>query len=106
MVRGAAFGVALALCAGSSVLLAADGNPGAGKPLYDKYCASCHGKGGKGIGTLPDLSDARYISGRTDAQLIEKITNGGKGSGMPAWGTILSEPQRHDVLAYIRTLAK
>jgi len=44
-----------------------------GKPVYDRHCASCHGKTGKGIGTLPDLSDARYMAGRTDAQLLEKI---------------------------------
>ncbi len=78
----------------------------AGKTLYDKHCSACHGKSGKGIGTLPNLSDARYMTGRTDAQLLEKIAKGGQGSGMPAWEKILSEQQRHDLLAYIRTLAK
>lgn len=86
------------------VAIAAD--PAAGKTLYEKHCVACHGKAGKGIGTLPNLSDAAYMAGRTDAQLLEKITKGGQGSGMPAWEKILSESQRHDVLAYIRTLAK
>jgi mono/diheme cytochrome c family protein len=85
---------------------AADGNPKTGRTIYDKHCIACHGKTGKGIGTLPDLSDPATLAGRADAQLFDKITNGGRGSGMPAWGSVLSEQQRWDVLAYIKTLAK
>ncbi len=87
-----------------AVAVAAD--PAAGKTIYEKHCVSCHGKTGKGIGTLPNLSDARYMAGRTDAQLLEKTAKGGQGTGMPAWEKILSEAQRGDVLAYIRALAK
>ena len=86
--------------------LAADGNTKTGKGIYEKLCLKCHGKTGKGIGTLPDLSDARYMASRTDAQLLDKITHGGRGSGMPAWEKILSEQERQDVLAYIRTLSR
>jgi cytochrome c oxidase cbb3-type subunit 3 len=85
---------------------AAEGNPKAGRAIYDKHCIACHGKTGKGIGTLPDLSNAATLAGRSDAQLFDKITNGGRGSGMPAWGSVLSEQQRWDVLAYIKTLAR
>jgi len=85
---------------------AAEGNPNAGRAIYDKHCIACHGKTGKGIGTLPDLSDPRALAGRSDAQLFDKITNGGRGSGMPAWGGVLSEQQRWDALAYIKTLAR
>jgi len=90
----------------ASPAAAADGNAKTGRALYDKHCVACHGKTGKGVGTLPNLSDARVMAGRTDAQLFDKITNGGRGSGMPAWGGVLSEQQRWDVLAYIKTLAK
>ncbi|HUJ79909.1 MAG TPA: cytochrome c [Nitrospiria bacterium] len=85
---------------------AADGNPKTGREIYDKHCVACHGKTGKGIGTLPDLSDPKTLAARTDAQLFDKITNGGRGSGMPAWGRVLSEQQRWDVLAYMKTLAR
>jgi mono/diheme cytochrome c family protein len=84
----------------------ADGDPKAGKTIYEKRCVPCHGNTGKGIGTLPNLSDGRYMATRTDAQLFDKITHGGRGSGMPAWEKILSEPERWDVLAYIRTLSQ
>jgi cbb3-type cytochrome c oxidase subunit III len=96
----------LLLMAWPTAAAAAEGGATAGKTLYEKHCSACHGKTGKGIGTLPNLSDARYMAGRTDAQLLEKIAKGGQGSGMPAWEKILSEQQRHDLLAYIRTLAK
>ncbi|MBI3621344.1 MAG: cytochrome c [Nitrospirae bacterium] len=98
--------IGLAGLAPASPATAADGNAKAGKAIYEKHCIACHGKTGKGIGTLPNLSDPRTLAGRPDAQLFEKITNGGQGSGMPAWGGVLSEPQRWDVLAYIKTLAK
>jgi mono/diheme cytochrome c family protein len=90
----------------SSPAVAADGNPKTGRTIYDKHCTACHGKSGKGIGTLPDLSDPATLAGRSDAQLFDKITNGGRGSGMPAWGSVLSEQQRWDVLAYMKTLAR
>jgi mono/diheme cytochrome c family protein len=107
---GAVIGAILWLLAGSPGAMAAppppDGDAAAGKGIYDKYCASCHGRGGKGIGTLPNLSDGRYMAGRTDVQLLDKIAKGGQGSGMPSWEKLLSDQQRRDVLAYIRTLAK
>jgi mono/diheme cytochrome c family protein len=84
----------------------AAGDAKAGKIIYDKHCVACHGRGGKGIGALPDLSDPRTLANRSDESLIKKITNGGQGSGMPAWGSVLSEQQRWDVLAFIKTLAK
>jgi mono/diheme cytochrome c family protein len=110
LLPGAAIGAVLLLLAGSPGAIAAppqsDGDAAAGKTIFDKYCASCHGKSGKGIGTLPNLSDARYMAGRTDDQLLDKIAKGGQGSGMPSWEKLLSDQLRRDVLAYIRTLAK
>lgn len=73
-----------------------------------KNCASCHGKKGEGLGamaSLPNFSDGDYMRGKTDQDLFNKITAGGKGTGMPAWDNILSVQDRWNVLAYIRTLA-
>lgn len=86
--------------------VAADGNPAAGKTVYEKRCVACHGPSGHGVGTIPNLSDRDYMAGRTDAQFLDKIAKGGQGSGMPAWEKLLSEQQRRDVLAYIRTFVK
>jgi mono/diheme cytochrome c family protein len=41
----------------------------------------------------------------TDGQLFAWITNGFPGSAMPAFGQKLSDPQRWDLVNFIRTLA-
>jgi mono/diheme cytochrome c family protein len=92
-----------------SALAELQGDTKAGKAIYEKNCASCHGKKGEGRGflsTRPGLSDASYMVGKTDAELLDKIANGGKGTGMPAWKNVLSEQDRLNVLAYIRSLTK
>ncbi len=92
----------------SSGLAETIGGVQAGKTIFEKNCISCHGKKGEGRGflsTLPSLSDTQYMAGKTDAELLEKITNGGKGTGMPAWKNVLNEQDRWNVLAYIRTLS-
>lgn len=78
-----------------------------GKMIYFKRCAACHGQKGDGLGfrsNLPNFTDAKAMAGKTDQELFDKISNGGKGTGMPAWKKILSEQDRWHVLAYIRTL--
>lgn len=84
------------------------GDSAAGKALYAKHCASCHGQKGEGLGllsTLPNFTDAKYMAGKADKDLFDKITLGGRGTGMPAYEKRLSEQERRNVLAYIRTLA-
>lgn len=93
-----------------SVAVAApiQGRPAAGKAIYDHSCALCHGRKGEGLGNqsaLPNFGDRQAMARRTDQELFDKITNGGQGTGMPAWSKLLSEQERWDVLAYIRTLA-
>jgi mono/diheme cytochrome c family protein len=85
------------------------GDPKLGKAIYTKRCASCHGQNGDGLGfrsALPNFSDAKTMAGKTDQELFDKISNGGKGTGMPAWKKVLSQAERRNVLAYIRTLAR
>jgi len=83
------------------------GNPDAGKIVFEKNCIGCHGKNGEGLGAmskLPNFTDAKVMTGRSDKELFDKITNGGKGTGMPAWGSLISEQDRWNLVAYIRTL--
>ena len=84
----------------------ADGDAKTGKTIYEKRCLSCHGKNGRGIGSMPDFSNGRDMTQQTDEQLFQKISAGGRGSGMPGYEKILSEHDRWSVLAYIRTLSK
>ena len=84
------------------------GDAKAGKAIYDRNCLSCHGKKGEGRGflsTLPSLSDAKYMAGKTDTELFNKTANGGRGTGMPAYKNVLSVQDQWNVLAYIRTLS-
>jgi len=84
------------------------GDANIGKILYAKNCVSCHGQKGDGLGfrsTLPNFTDAKAMAAKTDQDLFNKISNGGKGTGMPAWNKVLSEQERWHILAYIRTLS-
>jgi len=79
-----------------------------GKTIYIKNCVSCHGQKGDGLSSrprFPNFADAKTMAGKTDQEFFDKISNGGKGSGMPAWKNVLSEQDRWNVLAYIRTLS-
>ena len=48
-----------------------------------------------------DLSDAERILGASPALLEGKILRGGMGTGMPMWGSILTQEQIWDVVAYL-----
>ena len=85
-----------------------NGDPGQGKAIFEKYCSSCHGKKGEGLGPIAGMtnfSNKSFQDSRTNQQLFDKISFGGRGSGMPAWEKTLSLQDRWNVVAYIRTLA-
>jgi DMSO reductase family type II enzyme heme b subunit len=92
----------------------------AGKLVYTQWCAGCHGDNGAGDGEaarhmIPpprDFTGAIYqirstASGQlpTDADLLRSIDEGLPGTAMPGWKTRLSDRQRRDVLAYIKTFS-
>jgi len=99
------------------------GDPAHGRKLYTYYCTPCHGMQGKGDGLLAkqlnptprnhtDGAGKRAGDGmndRTDDQLFNAITKGGQGINksvnMPAWGHIISEKGRWDIVSYLRTIA-
>jgi DMSO reductase family type II enzyme heme b subunit len=92
----------------------------AGKQVYAKWCAGCHGDNGAGDGVaakrmIPpprDFTAGLYqirstASGElpTDADLLRSIDEGLPGTAMPGWKTRLSDRQRRDVLAYVKTFS-
>ena len=84
------------------------GNPKTGKVIFDKNCIGCHGKRGEGLGAMsnmPNFTDSKAMTARTDKELFDKITKGGKATGMPAWESLLGEQDRWNLVAYIRTLS-
>lgn len=78
--------------------------PVAGKAVFQANCIACHGENGRGIGKgKPDFTDAAWQAKESDAALLDVIANGHH--NMPPFKDKLTEQQRKDVLAYIRTLA-
>lgn len=90
----------------------------AGKQMYEKRCAVCHGFNGKGDGVVApfviprprDFTKGMYKirttpSGQlpTDQDLLRIINEGMPGTSMPGWKDLLNENERRQVSAYIKT---
>lgn len=98
-----------------------------GRQLYAQNCAACHGENGAGDGvfaddlnaagesstqtmtgaqemsmqTPVDFTDPKRMLGASPALLQGKILRGGMGTGMPMWGSIFTEEQIWDLIAYL-----
>jgi mono/diheme cytochrome c family protein len=98
-----------------------------GRELYSQNCAACHGENGAGDGVFADelvqaghsstetmagsmdmsmqapanFDDPARMLGASPALLQGKILRGGMGTGMPMWGTIFTEDQIRDLVAYL-----
>ena len=98
-----------------------------GKRLYAQNCAACHGENGAGNGVFTDdlkaagdgsavtmsgaaemkmqtpanFTDPKRMLGTSPALLQGKILRGGMGTGMPMWGSIFTEDQIWNLVAYL-----
>lgn len=103
---------------GPGRLSAQDDAPG--RAVYEKWCAECHGIDGAGDGSaarfmLPpprDFTGALYqirttASGElpTDADIRRVVDDGMPGTAMPGWKSRLSDAERRDVVAYIKSFS-
>lgn len=82
-----------------------------GQDLYRIHCLDCHGAEGRGDGPRAALLAPRpgnlvsaAISTKTDEELLEILAKGVPRTAMHGWSDQLSEEQRRNVLAYVRTL--
>jgi mono/diheme cytochrome c family protein len=75
----------------------------AGKKLFEQHCAECHGKTAGGTKRGPSLH-ADALQQATPGEIFWVVTNGVVRRGMPAWSK-LPEPQRWQVVAFLRGLA-
>jgi len=91
-----------------------------GRKIIVEHCEKCHGRTGKGDGTMlkrikadvkpADWTKKTEMAKWSDADLAKIITQGGQQAGhskvMPSFGEKLSAADVADVVAYIRSLAK
>lgn len=95
-----------ALAAGSGSAFAA-GDAAKGKEVFDQ-CSVCHNsdsdekKIGPGLKGL--FKKDKLVNGKapTEANVRAKIDEGG--NGMPAYKDILSDQEKNDLIAYLKTL--
>src|SRR5436305_6680758 len=107
---------ALRLRAGAAPAFAQDAN--AGKAVYERKCLLCHGEKGDGKGASAELLvpkprdftkglyKIRSTANKTpsDQDLFRIITDGMPGTSMPSWA-VLSDKDRHHLVAYLKTFA-
>lgn len=81
-----------------------------GRQLYEKNCASCHGKTGNGDTPAgkalnppaADFTDEIWKHGKTDGEIFHVISEGVQGTGMASWKKTLKEEEIWKVVNYIK----
>lgn len=79
-----------------------------GAQVFLQNCAPCHGAAGDGKGTaaaalLPE--PANFKLKQPDVEyIIQVLSDGIPGTGMPAWNQQISEPDRRALAGYVRSL--
>src|SRR5262245_22356317 len=90
----------------------ARGDREAGRGLYNGKCWPCHGPTGRGNGPAAaalrpppaDFTDPDLVVARTGTRLYQALTNGVPGTAMGPQS--LSEKEKFDLIAYLRSLVK
>ena len=85
----------------------------AGKQIFQRSCATCHGTNGQGgsgndlIPGAPSLIDAEWKHGSTDGEIFSVIKNGVPPElNMVPFGDQIRDPDIWNVVNYIRSLEK
>lgn len=82
-------------------------NAAAGKRLYDRLCARCHGSHGRGGPELSvDFTDAHFMGEASDSYLFWKISEGPGNMPEHVFKRRLSARSRWQIVHYLRTFAE
>ncbi len=110
MKRWLILGSVLLLAIAIPLLSAGKGDATAGKEVYMKRCATCHGPAGEGKEAIAKMLKvelhhlgSKEVQAKSDADLRKIITQG-TGKMKPVTG--LSDAEIANLIAYVRTLAK
>jgi mono/diheme cytochrome c family protein len=74
----------------------------AGRKVFLRHCAQCHGKDGRGDGRAPDMHSSAFQNAPPGA-LFWAIRNGRLPKGMPAWSQLPDE-QRWQLVTYLKSM--
>ncbi len=75
----------------------------AGKEIFAKNCAACHGVNGEGL-VGPNFTDEYWIHGGSIKNIFHTIAEGVPAKGMISWKSQLSPTQIQEVGSYILSL--
>jgi cbb3-type cytochrome c oxidase subunit III len=83
-----------------------------GRQLFQKYCKGCHGENATGDGPLapkdvhpPNLTDAEWKYGATDAEIFKNIHDGiGPKFDMKSWKSRMTDAEIWSVVNYLRSI--
>jgi len=79
------------------------------------FCATCHGRDGKGLGNIPGLrgtlprnfTDKAWQAARSDGELLWILKNGSPGTDMASFiPLVLTEEEAWHVLLYVRSFGQ
>jgi cytochrome c oxidase cbb3-type subunit 3 len=76
--------------------------PAAGRKLFERHCAECHGEDAAGSPKAPSLR-AEAVQKAAPGALFWVLTNGVVRRGMPVWSK-LPEAQRWQLVSYLQSL--
>jgi hypothetical protein len=74
----------------------------AGRKLYERHCAECHGANALGRGKAPGL-DPEELQRVPPGDIFWFLTNGNIRRGMPSWSA-LPEARRWQIVSYLKSL--
>ena len=86
------------------------GNADKGKDLFDQNCGVCHnadsterkmGPGLKGLYKKAELVNKKKV---TDSNVLDFINKGSSEKGMPGFADQLTDKEKTDLVAYLKTL--
>ena len=98
-------------------LPATEENIANGKAIFlgKAFCATCHGRDGRGLGDIQGLrgklprnfTDQTWQAARTDGELFWILKNGSPGTDMASFvPLVLTEDEAWQVLLFVRSLGK
>ena len=93
--------------------LSSDDARSRGRALFERKCALCHGARAdgngprtRGLSSKPaNFGNPEWRSSVTAIEVFEIVSEGKRGTSMPAWPT-LSDDQKWDVVAYVLSVAE